>query len=365
MKLQYLTAIVLLFSSFSARADEIRTLPLDATLTKKTRSFQIKNLFSFQLPASLPPTVTFRGLTGTVSTTTGPDLDHDGPVWSETLFGLAYTTDAACPVFGQKIDSYPAIVRQFPNQGLAGLIVKQARWGTYTLPVSLHLATGVPIHLHPGGCLFMSFDGTDFADRPYIMTSHLSLLYDTTSQPLPSFQVNGLDSEFLLSPSTGSGSVLNAYVVLPVSQDGPVHPGRVLDVYGDVSATSSSGFAKVPVRSGQWSSRIVVAIYRGGSCQKAFPHHAPSKFMWNDRSGAGQAPNPSSALWKTSGKIMDISLTGKGIDSVMKVANTTAALPGTVKEGDCIVAAILPASNDPAIKGAINVETQFKVLSTP
>jgi len=349
----------------TSHAEELSILPLKATLTKSTASFQVKNLFSFQLPANLPATANFRGLVGALSTTTSADKTTQKPVWSETLFGLAYTTRSVCPLSGQKIGSYAEIFSSFPSQGLAGLIVKQSGPGTMTVPVAIKLPAGLPMHLPPGGCLFMSFDGTDFASRPYTMTSNLSLLYDTQPPKWPSYSVNGLDAEFVVTPSTARGPVLNAYTVLPVSQKGPLHPGRLLDVYGNVSATSSSGFSGAPVKSGHWSIREIVSVYRHGSCDTAFPGHSGNKFMWNDRSGNGTEPNPSHALKPAAQKILDIVLDGDGIDSVIKQANAIQTLPVSLETGDCVVSAILPNTVDKRVDGSVNVETQFKTVSTP
>ncbi|MFT9297011.1 MAG: hypothetical protein ABF542_02745 [Gluconobacter sp.] len=362
-------AVMIAGSSFAcfptSRAEELSILPLKATLTKSTPSFQVKNLFSFQLPANLPAPANFRGLIGTLSTTTSPDKTTHKPVWSETLFGLAYTTRSVCPLSGQKIGSYSEIFSSFPSQGLAGLIVKQSGPGTVTIPVAIKLPAGLPMRLPPGGCLFMSFDGTDFANRPYTMTSNLSLLYDTQPSKWPSYSVNGLDAEFVVTPSTARGPVLNAYTVLPVSEKGPLHPGLLLDVYGNVSATSSSGFSGAPVKSGRWSIREIVSVYRRGSCNQAFPHHSENKFMWNDHSGNGTEPNPSHALKPTAQKILDIVLDGNGIDSVMKQANGIQTLPVSLGTGDCVVSAILPNTVDKSIDGSVNVETQIKTVSTP
>lgn len=348
-----------------SNAEGLRKLPLHAELTKKTTSFQIKNLYAFKLPDDLPRDVNFRGLAGSLSTTTQPNPALHGAVNSETLFGVAYTTQGNCPVSGQDIGSYAEIYSRFPSQGLAGLILKQAKPGTETFPVALLLPERLPIHMKPGGCIFLSFDGTDFAGLPYTMRSDLTLLYDTGPPQWPSQTYSGLDSEFIVSPSTAHGPVLNAYAVLPVSEKGPVHPGKLISLYGNVSATASPDFAKIPLERGRWSVRDIVSVYRNGSCQRAFPNHSPNKFFWNDRSGAGDQPNPTFALKPDAARILDISLDGNGLDSVMKQANAIEAVPADVQEGDCVVVAILPNSNNAAINGAVNVEIQIKVVSTP
>lgn len=56
-----------------SNAEELRKLPLHAELTKQTTSFQIKNLYAFKLPDDLPADANFRGLVGSVSTTTQPN----------------------------------------------------------------------------------------------------------------------------------------------------------------------------------------------------------------------------------------------------------------------------------------------------
>lgn len=348
-----------------SNAEGLRKLPLHAELTKQTTSFQIKNLYAFRLPEDLPADANFRGIAGSLSTTTLANPALRGAVNSETLFGIAYTTQGNCPVSGQKIASYADIYAQFPNQGLAGLILKQAKPGTETFPVALLLPERIPMHIRPGGCIFMSFDGTDFAGQPYTMRSDLMLLYDTGPPQWRAQTYTGLDSEFLVSPSTARGPVLNAYAVLPVSGRGPIHPGKLLSLYGNVSATASPDFIDIPAGRGAWSVRDIVAIYRNGSCQRAFPHHSPDKFFWNDRSGAGDARNPSAVLGPDADRILDIRLDGNGLDSVMRQANALESVPAEVKEGDCVAVAILPNSNNASITGAVNVEIQIKVVSTP
>ncbi|BAT19546.1 hypothetical protein [Asaia bogorensis] len=346
-------------------AAELHRLPIKAELTKKTTSFQIKNLYAFRLPDNLPPDVNFRGLVGTISTTSAANPALHGAVNSETLFGLAYTTQGNCPVSGQTIGSYAEIYARFPSQGLAGLILKQARPGTETFPVALLLPERLPMHIRPGGCIFLSFDGTDFANLPYTMRTDLQLLYDTGAPRWTQQTYSGLDSEFIVTPSTARGPVLNAYAVLPVSRQGPIHPGKVISLYGNVSATAPAEFAKIPAGQGIWSVRDIVVIYKHNSCQRAFPGHSPNKFMWNDRSGNGHAPNPSMALGPDAVKLLEVVLTGNGLDSVMKQANAIDTVPAEVEEGDCVAIAILPNAVNPAINGAVNVETQIKVVSTP
>ncbi|WP_122049553.1 hypothetical protein [Asaia bogorensis] len=346
-------------------ASGLLRLPMKAELTKKTTSFQVKNLYAFKLPDNLPPDVNFRGLTGTLSTTSVANPALHGAVNSETLFGIAYTTEGNCPVSGQTIGSYAEIYARFPSQGLAGVIVKQARPGKETFPVALVLPERLPMHIRPGGCIFLSFDGTDFANLPYTMSSDLQLLYDTGAPRWTRQTYTGLDSEFIVSPSTAHGPVLNAYTVLPVSPRGPIHPGKLISLYGNVSATAPADFAGLPKGKGKWSVRDIVAIYRHDSCQRAFPGHSPDKFMWNDRSGAGNAPNPSLIFGPDTTRLLDLTLVGDGLDSVMKQANAIETVPADVVDGDCVAVAIVPNSVNPVVNGAVNVEIQIKVVSSP
>lgn len=348
-----------------SNAEGLRKLPLHAELTKQTTSFQIKNLYAFKLPDDLPATINFRGFVGSLATTTQPNPAMHGAVGSETLFAIGYTKNGTCPVSGQEIGSYAETYARFPAQGLGALILKQARPGAETFPVALLLPERLPIHLKPGGCIYVSFDGTDFAGLPYTIRSDLTLLYDTGPPQWGTLNYTSLDSEFIVSPSTAHGPVLNAYVVLPVSKKGPVYPGRLISLYGDVSATAPPDFARVPSDRARWSIRDIVAIYRNGSCQRAFPNHSPNKFFWNDWTGAGNQPNLTYALKPDAARILDIPLDGNGLDSVMRQANAIEAVPASVKEGDCVVMAILPNSNNAAISGSVNVETQITVVSTP
>ena len=149
----------------------LQSLPLVVSFTKKSKDFQVKNLFPFRLPDNLPPTVNFRGLSGSVSTTTrwkpgSPHLD-----FSETLFSLGVPTSAS-PAWAEPV-GYPDLFTRFPNQGLWTSILKQPAAGTTTISCDFVLPVGMPMKSNG---VFLAFDGSDFAGEPYTMTGDLHVL---------------------------------------------------------------------------------------------------------------------------------------------------------------------------------------------
>jgi hypothetical protein len=342
----------------------LRLLPLQAALTKESRTFDVKNLFPFRLPPDVTA-ANFRGLVGTLIIIARQTPDSPVPASSETLFGLAYTTNGACPTQAEAVDGYPRMFSMFPSTGLATAIVKQAAPGAMTLSLDFTLPVGIPIKLAPGGCLFMGFDGSDFKGQPYTMTSNLQMRYDTAPAPVPAPVALSLDGEFIVGPNNREHPTLNAYSVLTVSQSGPVRPGHVLAVYGNVAAVSSPDAQGKPQQGGRWNVRHIVAVYTKDSCAKAFPNHVAGKFFWNDRSGTARDPDTSSVFWPTSIHLADVTLSGEGLAAAQAPVSATPSAPVAVAQGDCLVEAVLPSGDATTTDGGVNTEIQTLLEYVP
>lgn len=313
------------------------------------------------MPADFPPNARLRGIIGTVSTTTSAAPDG-AAVWSETLFSVHETQNQQCPVNVQSMPDYGSIDARYPGLAFGNWIVKQAVPGAVSLPIAIDMPNGFPLLPKAGDCMFVTFDGSDFASRPYTMAIDVQFLYDSGAPAM----VNAFGGEFIVSPNTWDGAHLNAYSVLPVSKNGPVHPGTLQNIYGDLTATSSIGFESSQITSGAWSERQIVAIYHDGSCQKAFPNHGGGLFSWNDLSGARGAENPSSVFWPTSQILIDVTLSGYGVSSAMKPAVVNLMPPIPLEEGDCLVTASLPGSDTPYMVGnSLNVEQALLAVTLP
>ncbi|MCG4257202.1 hypothetical protein [Acetobacter senegalensis] len=360
----YYSFVLSLFSANVGYGDDLKAFPLKAALTKRSLSFEKKNYFPFYIPENFPSDIRFRGIVGTFSTITR-NKENKNKVSSETLFGIDYSTSKKCPVLGQTVNSYAEAVAQFPHRSLVSIIIKQAHVGKQTLIVGFELPVGLPLHLPQGGCFMLSLDGSDFSGQEYTMSSDLNILYDTKKADYTSFTTAGLDSELIVAPTDRYGPVLNAYTVIPISGKGLIKPGKILDIYGVISATPPPSFGFLENKNEKWSLRQIIAVYRNGSCERAFPNHPDGKFTWNDHTEGYGKKNETSALWATSDILLNTTMTDYGLNSVQKQINLVRNLPATVVSGDCLVSAIIPGSSDSQIIGAMNTESQISVVSTP
>lgn len=318
----------------------MRFLPLVASFTKRSTDFQVKNLFGFRLPDDLPAQPNFRGLVGTLSTTTTANAIADHPFGSVTLFSIRAATGTACPAWGEPVDGYGDLFARFPNQLLATAVVKQSAAGTATFDYDFLLPVGIPL---PSRCTFVTFDGTDFAGQPYTMASDLKLIYDTDPIVGSIPYQTSLDFEFTIGVvRTGSAPPGNAYRAVPIDK-----PGRLLSVFGNIGVVGSP-----PLR-GPWRVRVITEVYTQGSCATAFRNHADTPFSWNDTSASAYAP--------TSVPIADVTLSGNGPQAINSATVMNPVFPVTVAAGDFLVTAILPADGTTATNGNLNAELQLHV----
>ena len=336
-----------------------RTLSMKAEMTKQTKDFVIKNLSPFYFPDNLPGKPIVKEITGTLSTTTQARFDAKGneTTYSETLFSVNYSAKA-CPAPGEGIDGVGYFYK-FPPIGLFAAIVKQVQGGTVTTPVHFKDPSGIPIPVTKKGCFFITFDGSDFAGKPYTMKADLQIKY--TFEP----RWARLDGEFLLGSGNKVTPTLNAYAVLPVTSKRPkgnvILPGTITAIRGNVASS-----AIAPDGKDRWSVRYVTAVYKKNTCQIAFKHHNPEKFFWNDFTGTAHQPNPSAALWPSSVILSDVNAEGVGRQSVMTNVRETKNFLVHVEEGDCVVQAAMPFGTHETLRGSgINSEYQVDVQYIP
>lgn len=343
-------------------AAHYRTLHIQMQYTKSTKDFQIKTLFPFHLPDNLPAPPVFKGMKGTISSYTHVYRKAgQEQTFSETLFSLSFS-DKACPVYAELSNSWQDYFVKYRPYPLTTNIIKQTQGDREeTLTLDFMHPYGIPLDFGKSGCILAYFDGTDFQNMPYTVKLDLQLKYSFV--PL----VKGLDAEFLIGFSNDNALPrLNAYSVLPVTdsvhyKDGIIRPGTIVDVNGNISA---SGLA--PHTKGNWYVRYVTAVYKNGSCQKAFKNHAPTKFFWNDHTGTRSIPNHSSVFWPTTEIISDFIVNGKDNKTVMHEVSGNRKLPIHVEEGDCVVQAAMPfGDRTTGDKGAANTEFQVYVNSIP
>ncbi|MBS0987026.1 hypothetical protein [Acetobacter thailandicus] len=362
----FIFIFIFIFHSI-AIANTLNSISMDVDFTKKSKNFQIKNIFPFFLPENSSENINIVSINGYALTTTLP-LGKSNFVSSETLFGLTYTNaPTGCPYKGEAISSYAEMGNRFPGIPLAAVILKQTRPGTNKFSFNYKFPKGIPINVLPNGCFFISLDGSDFSNKDYRMKANFNVIYKKNikinEDDIKKIFINNIDAEFLVAPSTGRGPALNAYVVLPVSTSGVIKPGVLLGVYGNVAATAASEFHQEPSYSADWNIREIVAVYHHNSCLKAFPGHGSGKFTWNDPTSSKNLMNPTSALWKTSELLGNIEILGNGHESITKSIQYKKSI--ILSQGDCIVAASLPNSINPYVSGALNIEVQLKVISEP
>ncbi|MBV1838620.1 hypothetical protein [Acetobacter estunensis] len=349
-----------------------QTVSRDLSFTKRSTDFFVKNSFPL-LPVT--DATRIKRVHGTVFTITRKGEKAGEPISSETLFSLTIARNGHCPVDGEKQNDYSDIYNRYDSFGLGATILKQIQLGTKTFSFDYTFPVPLQVHAAQGSCLFMNFDGSDFANGEYTMGAHITVDYDTESEArsltrslLPTGttaqkgQIAGLDAEFLVSVNNRDAPSLNAYVGIPIHQGGQIPPGStILHVFGNATASSDPHRPFPLATTGKWNITHNILVYTKDSCQRAFHNHIPGKFMWNDLSGTASHPNMSSAFWTDAVKIGSVDLGGIGDQSTVGPAVAVPGrLPMVVHEGDCLVDAIIP-SGDMTDPRPFNTESQVYV----
>jgi hypothetical protein len=221
----------------------MRSLGLQASVVTYSARFK-KYLYSFRLPG----TVTFKGLSGSVST------DQPLSSFSEALISLHELPNGRCPESGEAYDSYEAIAAKYPyDRKLASFILKNANRGVSTVPTQIMLPMGIPI----SNCAMVILDGSILTGGPFTMKSDMTLIYSSES-PSSATKVApwivGLDDEFCFGQSWGcqiaSLDTSRSFAKV-VSMPSRV---KLLALYGNVSDSSFTlGGRFAPPPSGAWS----------------------------------------------------------------------------------------------------------------
>jgi hypothetical protein len=248
LTIRHVAAFLFLVFATSAAAESVlqtstRSLALSASVVTYPAKFK-KYLYSFQLPGA----VTFKGLSGSVST------DQALSSFSEALISLHDLPSGRCPANGEVYDSYAEIAARYPfDRKLASFILKNTTRGISSIPTEFMLPMGVPI----SNCAMVILDGSILAGGAFTMKSDMTLIY--SSEPPSSASrvapdIISLDDEFCFGQSWGcqiasvDTSQSFANVVSMRSR------ARLLALYGDVSdSTFTLGGRFAPPPDGAWS----------------------------------------------------------------------------------------------------------------
>jgi hypothetical protein len=219
-----------------------RSIGLQASVVTHAAKFK-KYLYTFPLPG----TVTFKGLSGSVST--AQPLSG----FSEALISLHELPSGRCLENGEVYDSYEEITAKYPfARKLASFILKNANRGVSSIPTQFVLPMGIPI----SNCVMVILDGSILTGGPFTMKSDMVLIY-SSEPPSPTsaaLQIIGLDDEFCFGQSWGcqiaSVDTSQSFAKV-VSMPSRV---RLIALYGNVSDSSFTlGGRFAPPPDGAWS----------------------------------------------------------------------------------------------------------------
>ncbi|GAN61342.1 hypothetical protein ACI01nite_03660 [Acetobacter cibinongensis] len=330
--------------------------------TKKSLDFSKKNMFPI-IKFDEDSLIYIHSINMYISTVTLPRSVVEKRGHSETLFSLYLSGNDNCPKEAEESMGYNEIFEKYHHEGIVSNIIKQAYSGKKYTSIDYFFNEDIPLKVKKGSCIFSVLDGSDFSNKKYKMAQKIKIKYRYAEKnsKVKKISLVGLGGEFVVSSNNYRTPTLNAYSVIPVSKNGKLHPGWLLNLYGNVSATTESDEKYRSKPEGNWQISHYIMVYTKNSCQKAFPNHQGSLFFWNDKTGTFSQKNPSSAFWSTSLLLQKVSLSSYGNSSVV------ASIPSPskekflkIEEGDCIVDAIVP-SGDRFDKAPINTEPQFSI----
>jgi hypothetical protein len=330
-------AILLLVFANSAVAESVqqpstRSFGLPASVVTYPAKFK-KYLYSFPLPGA----VTFKGLSGSVST------DQPLSSFSEALISLHELPSGRCPANGEVYDSYEEIAAKYPfDRKLASFILKNVNRGLSTMATQFVLPMGVPI----SHCAMVILDGSILTGGPFTMKSDMTLIYSSepaSSTPPVAPQIIGLDDEFCFGQSWGcqiasvdtSQSFANV-----VSMRSRV---KLLALYGDVSdSTFTLGGRFAPPPDGAWSMANDFYAIRGCA-------GLPQGLV-----GPGHLQVPPGAV-----TLLDLKMHGNGRGTLQQPVFKEFA-DVTLEAGDCIAHVVKMEG-----RGGVDAEAQVFALVVP
>jgi hypothetical protein len=307
----------------------LRSLGLQASVVTYPARFK-KYLYSFRLPGA----VTFRGLSGSVST------DQPLSSFSEALISLHELPHGRCPQNGEVYDSYEEIAAKYPyDRKLASFILKNANRGVSTVPTQIMLPMGIPI----SNCAMVILDGSILTGGPFTMKSDMTLIYSSeppTSTTKAAPWIVGLDDEFCFGQSWGcqiaSVDTSQSFAKV-VSLPSRV---RLLALYGNVSDSSFTlGGRFAPPPSGAWS--IVNDFYAIKACADL-----PQGLV-----GPGHLQIPAGAL-----RLLNVTMQGNG-RATLQQAVFKQFTDVALDDGDCIAHVVAMEGH-----GGVDAESQVFAL---
>jgi hypothetical protein len=333
----YVAALLLVASASHAGGEDnlptsTRSLSLQASVVTYPAKFK-KYLYSFPLPG----TVTFQGLSGSVST------DQPLSSFSEALISLHELPNGRCPQNGEVYDSYEEIAAKYPyDRKLASFILKNVNRGVSTVPTQIMLPMGIPI----SNCAMVILDGSILTGGPFTMKSDMSLIY--SNEPLASTAkaapwIVGLDDEFCFGQSWGcqiaSADTSQSFAKI-VSMPSRV---KLLALYGNVSDSSFTlGGRFAPPPSGAWSTANDFYAIRGCA-------GVPQGLV-----GPGHLQIPVGAL-----SLLKLTMHGNGRGTLQQPV-FKAFTDVTLEAGDCIAHVVAMEGH-----GGVDAESQVFALVVP
>ncbi|MBS1023535.1 hypothetical protein JK207_16245 [Gluconobacter cerinus] len=308
------------------------------SLTKKTDNFEIKNSFPIFSPQKK---IFIKNISGEISTITR--INNKFIAGSELLFSVIYSESNKCPKYNEHELSYADIENKYNGITLFTGIVKQNFFGKKVFRFSYNFEPNFFIPSKKNNCIFLTFDGTDFSNVPYTISSNMKINYDFIGKESKQ-KIIPLDGEMIISVNNLKSPTLNGYIVHPVGVDGLLSGKSISYLNGNTSISAEKN--TTIYKKNSWNIRHIISIYKNNLCSKAFPNHINSRFTWNDYTGYGIIKNKSSIFDKDSIIIAESNYSNKfGLSQEKQVLPKSNIFPIKLNNGDCVVDAIIPSGN--------------------
>ncbi|MCP1230427.1 hypothetical protein [Acetobacter indonesiensis] len=354
--------LLLFFPQANAQNSIPMLKTIDVSFNKKSKNFDKKNFFPLVIFKE-DTWLSLSELSGYYFISTPPDISKNNNASSETLFSVTVSKNGKCPKAQEASLNYSSVYKNYETFGIGATILKQNVSGEKKFPFHYSFSSPFSVKVKAGSCIFLGIDGSNFSsENIYTAGGHINISYKINNpQPVSTYLV-GLDGEFMISANNFYRPTLNAYVVLPVSYKNNMLNRKVINVFGNASATPRINNNQLEIQKNNWHVIHIISIYTNNSCQIAFPNHKNTKFFWNDKSGTSSKQNLSFVFKKSSYKIATLTLGDGNLSSSTKQINKTLS-PVTLHDGDCLVDAIIPVGTQQWTP-PINTESQIYVQMT-